>query len=213
MPPSHLLRPLFLSLALLLTAACQGPAASSAPQKRLSITEVGAVGDGTTLNTAAILKGIDQLQAAGGGVLVVPAGKFRSGSIFLKPGVELYLDEGAVLFGSDKIEDKLPRLMAATNRHHLDVDTHDLHGLLATREQLLTTRTHRLARIVDRIGGGDAFAAGLLHGLLRDMGDQDALDFAIAAACLKHSVLGDVNLLREPDMLAFHAQEGFEVRR
>jgi 2-dehydro-3-deoxygluconokinase len=105
------------------------------------------------------------------------------------------------------------RLMAATNRHHLDVDTHDLHGLLATREQLLTTRTHRLARIVDRIGGGDAFAAGLLHGLLRDMADQDALDFAIAAACLKHSVLGDVNLLREPDMLAFHAQEGFEVRR
>ncbi|MGN6329629.1 MAG: PfkB family carbohydrate kinase [Rhodanobacter sp.] len=105
------------------------------------------------------------------------------------------------------------RLMAATDRRHLDVDTHDLGGLLATREQVLTTRTHRLARIVDRIGGGDAFAAGLLHGLLRGMAEQDALDFAIAAGCLKHSVPGDVNLLREPDMLAFHAQEGFEVRR
>src|SRR6185312_12634868 len=105
------------------------------------------------------------------------------------------------------------RLMAATDRRHLDVDTHDLSGLLATREQVLTTRTHRLARIVDRIGGGDAFAAGLLHGLLRDMGEQDALDFAIAAASLKHSVLGDVNLLREADMLALLAQEGFEVRR
>ena len=105
MTPSTVLRPLFLSLALLLTAACQGPASSSAPQKRLSIADVGAVGDGTTLNTVAIQKGIDQLQAGGGGVLVIPAGKFRSGSIFLKPGVELYLDEGAVLFGSDNIED------------------------------------------------------------------------------------------------------------
>jgi len=105
------------------------------------------------------------------------------------------------------------RLLAATDRRHLDVDTHELSGLLATREQVLTTRTHRLARIVDRIGGGDAFAAGLLHGLLRGMAGQDALDFAIAAGCLKHSVPGDVNLLREADMLAFHAQEGFEVRR
>lgn len=105
------------------------------------------------------------------------------------------------------------RLLAATDRHHHDVDTHDLHGLLATREHVLTTRSHRLTHIVDRIGGGDAFAAGLLHGLLRGMGEQDALNFAIAAACLKHSVPGDVNLLREADMLAFLAQDGFEVRR
>lgn len=108
-----------------------------------------------------------------------------------------------------------PRLrrLAATGRQHRNVDDQDLFGLMATRERLLTTATHTLASVVDRIGGGDAFAAGLLHGLFRAMPDQAMLDFAITAACLKHSVPGDVNLLREADMLAFLAQGGFEVRR
>ena len=45
------------------------------------------------------------------------------------------------------------------------------------------------------------------------MDDKAALDFALAAACLKHSVPGDVNLLREADMRAFLADGSFEVRR
>ena len=108
-----------------------------------------------------------------------------------------------------------PRLrrMAATERLHRNVDDQDLFGLMATHEQMLTTATHTLAHVVDRIGGGDAFAAGLLHGLFRAMPDQAALDFAITSACLKHSVPGDVNLLHEADMLAFLGQRGFEVRR
>jgi 2-dehydro-3-deoxygluconokinase len=103
--------------------------------------------------------------------------------------------------------------MAATERLHRNVDDQDLYGLMATRERMLTTATHTLAGVVDRIGGGDAFAAGLLHGLFRGMPDEAMLDFAITAACLKHSIPGDVNLLREADMLAFLAQGGFEVRR
>jgi len=108
-----------------------------------------------------------------------------------------------------------PRLrhMAATDRTHHDVDTQDLRGFLATRDGVRSTRAFRLSRIVDRIGGGDAFAAGLLHGLLHGSDAQDTLDFAIAAACLKHSVPGDVNLLGEAHMRAFLAQEGFEVKR
>ena len=48
--------------------------------------------------------------------------------------------------------------------------------------------------IVDRVGGGDAFAGGLIYGLRRYKDDpQKALDFAAAAACLKHSVSGDFN--------------------
>lgn len=103
--------------------------------------------------------------------------------------------------------------MAATERLHRNVDDQDLFGLMATRERVLTTATHALSNVVDRIGGGDAFAAGLLHGLFRGMPDEAMLDFAITAACLKHSIPGDVNLLREADMLAFLAQGGFEVRR
>ena len=108
-----------------------------------------------------------------------------------------------------------PRLarLAATDRQHHSVDDQHLGGLLATRDQVLSTQAHALTGVVDRIGGGDAFAAGLLHGLLRDLPDQAALDFAVAAACLKHSVSGDVNLLRETDMQAFLDQGGFEVKR
>jgi polygalacturonase len=73
--------------------------------KHYVITDYGAVADGTTKNTAAIQKAIDTAAAAGGGVVEIPAGTFISGSIFLKEGAELYLDEGAVLKGSEQIED------------------------------------------------------------------------------------------------------------
>ena len=44
------------------------------------------------------------------------------------------------------------------------------------------------------MGGGDSFAAGLIYGLTSGMADEDALNFAVAASCLKHSIPGDVNL-------------------
>jgi alpha-L-rhamnosidase len=73
--------------------------------KAWSITECGAVAGGRTLATAAIQQTIELAASSGGGRVVVPAGVFRSGSVFLRPGVELYLDEGAVLLGSNAIED------------------------------------------------------------------------------------------------------------
>lgn len=68
------------------------------------ITDFGAVADGKTLNSAAIQKAIDAA-AEKGGVVVVPNGTFLSGSIFLKPGVELHLEKDAVLLGSTDIND------------------------------------------------------------------------------------------------------------
>ena len=47
--------------------------------------------------------------------------------------------------------------------------------------------------IVDRVGGGDAFAAGFLHGILSDKSMEDSLEFAIAAAAIKHTIPGDIN--------------------
>ncbi len=73
--------------------------------KHFLISDFGAVPGGHTLNTDAIQKTIDAAAAAGGGVVEVPAGIFLSGSIFLKNGAELLLDEGAVLLGSAKIDD------------------------------------------------------------------------------------------------------------
>jgi 2-dehydro-3-deoxygluconokinase len=54
--------------------------------------------------------------------------------------------------------------------------------------------------IVDRVGGGDAFAAGLIYGLLNLENSSDALEFAVAASVLKHSINGDVNLVSVQDV-------------
>ncbi len=70
-----------------------------------SIGDFGAVGDGETINTAAIQEAIDQVAASGGGVAVVPRGVFKTGAIFLEQGVQLHLAEGAVLLGSTDLAD------------------------------------------------------------------------------------------------------------
>jgi polygalacturonase len=106
-----------------------------AAEKPLFITAAGAVGDGVTLNTAAIQKAIEVLATNGGGTLVIPQGEFLSGAIFLKPGVNLHLDKGAVLKGSTNIEDYpelethieghfqvwIPALVNANNVDHLRI--------------------------------------------------------------------------------------------
>jgi alpha-L-rhamnosidase len=84
--------------------------------KHYVITDYGAVPDGKTLNTAFIQKAIDAAAAAGGGVLEIPKGTFLSGSIFLKQGVDLFLDEGAVLLGSQNIDD-YPKQMTRIEGH------------------------------------------------------------------------------------------------
>lgn len=74
-------------------------------EQKFPITDFGAVAGGTVLNTTAIQSAIDTAAAKGGGTVVIPAGVFRSGSIFLKQGIGLYLAEGAVLQGSESVED------------------------------------------------------------------------------------------------------------
>jgi len=82
--------------------AAQSPATKI---KQLSIIDAGAIGDGTTLNTHVLQETINQLAAQGGGTMVVPAGRFLTGAIFLKPGVNLNLETNAVLLGSTNIAD------------------------------------------------------------------------------------------------------------
>ena len=89
--------PWIASIILGLSAVVEGAA-------KFEITEFGAVADGRTLNTEAIAKAIDAA-ATGGGEVVIPAGVFLSGSIFLKPGVSLRLEKDAVLLGSNRIDD------------------------------------------------------------------------------------------------------------
>ncbi|WP_438480228.1 glycoside hydrolase family 28 protein [Oleiharenicola lentus] len=76
-----------------------------AAEKTFVITDYGALAGGEKLNTVAIQAAIDAAAESKGGTVVIPAGVFRSGSIFLKPGVALHLEAGAVLKGSENIED------------------------------------------------------------------------------------------------------------
>lgn len=80
------------------------------------ITEFGATPNSAELASPAIQTAIDRAAVAGGGRVVIPAGVFRSGSLFLKQGVELYLAEGAVLKGSERIED-YPKRMTRIEGH------------------------------------------------------------------------------------------------
>lgn len=61
------------------------------------------------------------------------------------------------------------------------------------RTSFLTSKRYDITHIVDRVGGGDCFAGGLVYGLLTQPTPQDALEFAVAASCLKHSIPGDFN--------------------
>ncbi len=97
-------------------ARAQSVKSKNAPGRRASVAEFGAVGDGKTLNTARIQSAIDRLESSGGGTLVVPRGVFLSGALFLKPGVNLHLDEGAVLKGSTDRKD-YPKMLTRIEGH------------------------------------------------------------------------------------------------
>jgi 2-dehydro-3-deoxygluconokinase len=107
---------------------------------------------------------------------------------------------------------QLQRLATMVRVEH-SVDHHELSAQQVTRQGFTTTRTYSLSTIVDRIGTGDAFAAGVLHGCLTGLDDQATLDFALAAAVLKHSIPGDVNRVSVAQVNELLADRGFAVRR
>jgi len=114
------------------------------------------------------------------------------------------LDRRAYESLTAKVLEEFPSLdkIAITLRESHSADHNGWSGVMRTREKFLTGTSYDVTDIVDRIGGGDSFSAGLIHGFLSMPGDQEALEFAIAASCLKHSIPGDFNLVAEKDVLA-----------
>lgn len=102
--------------------------------------------------------------------------------------------------------------IASTARHVEHVDLHRLSARIDTREGHAQTGEVVLAGIVDRIGGGDAFAAGVLHALRRGGDIAEAARTGLALAALKHSLPGDASLFRQADIDAYLAG-GLDVRR
>lgn len=77
----------------------------------IKITDLGAAPDGNTLCTDFIQKAIDKCSFAGGGKVIIPTGRFLTGTLFLRSNVNLYLENGAVLLGSTNIEDYKPDIL------------------------------------------------------------------------------------------------------
>jgi len=100
------------------------------------------------------------------------------------------------------------RIVAITLRESKSASHNVWAACLNDRSQFLTSRRYDINPIVDRIGSGDAFAAGLIYGLLRLPSTRDALEFAAAAGCLKHSVPGDFSRASVAEVQALVAGGG-----
>jgi 2-dehydro-3-deoxygluconokinase len=105
------------------------------------------------------------------------------------------------------------KLIASTARHLVSADHHLLSARVDLRDSFAQTDEVDVTGIIDRIGAGDAFAAGLLHGLLEQHEPQACLEFAVASAVIKHSIPGDLNLTNLQEVTEAMAGGGLDVRR
>jgi 2-dehydro-3-deoxygluconokinase len=85
------------------------------------------------------------------------------------------------------------KIMAITLRESKSASHNGWSACLHDRKDFITSRHYEITNIVDRVGGGDAFAGGLIYGLEYLSNHHEALEFAVAASCLKHSIPGDFN--------------------
>ncbi len=114
------------------------------------------------------------------------AGRVMAG---LMPYVDVCIaneEDAKDVFGFKKV--------AITLRGSISASDNDWAGMLYSDSKACFSPTYRV-HIVDRVGGGDSFGGGLIYALLSDYDDQKAINFAVAASCLKHSLEHDFNLV------------------
>ena len=104
------------------------------------------------------------------------------------------------------------QLIASTSREIDSADCHRIAARVDARDQFVQTDAIVVSGIIDRIGAGDAFAAGVLHAHLSGADIHAMAQSGLALTCLKHSLPGDSSLFRQADIDAFNAGE-LDVRR
>jgi 2-dehydro-3-deoxygluconokinase len=108
------------------------------------------------------------------------------------------VDAEAYLSVLKQLMDMFPRAkkVITTLRGSISASHNTWSGVLYDGEKLFKAPSYDITHIVDRVGGGDSFMGGLICGLLNyPNDDQTALNFAVAASCLKHTIYGDANLV------------------
>lgn len=105
---------------------------------------------------------------------------------------------------SEQIMARFPRCkkVITTLRGSINANHNSWSGVLWDGKTLYEAPTYQITNIVDRVGGGDSFMGGLIYGLITFTGDdQKALNFAVAASCLKHTIYGDYNRVSTEEVL------------
>ena len=102
----------------------------------------------------------------------------------------------------DKVLAEYPdmKMIAITLRESKSADYNGWAACLNDRENFYESKRYMISDIIDRVGGGDSFAGGLIYGLNTYEDKQKALEFAVAASCLKHSIIGDFNRVGVSDV-------------
>ena len=115
-----------------------------------------------------------------------------------------HLDIGRYRRIAESVFEAFPNLekQVITLRESHSADHNGWSAVLYNGRELLRSRSYSITDIVDRVGAGDSFAAGLIYGLMTYGNDQQALEFATAASCLKHSIPGDFNRVSVPEVEA-----------
>ncbi len=97
--------------------------------------------------------------------------------------------------------------VAITLRSSISANDNDWAGLLYDGKDYCFSKSYHM-HIVDRVGGGDSFGGGLIYALLSGYSTQDAIEFAVAASCLKHSIQGDYNMVTVDEVKALAGGSG-----
>jgi len=103
---------------------------------------------------------------------------------------------------SEKVLKVFPNMsvIAITLRESRSADTNGWSACLRDKDGFHLSRAYEITDIIDRVGGGDSFASALVYGLNAYQDRQQSLEFAVAASCLKHSILGDFNRVTVPEV-------------
>ncbi|WP_018664998.1 sugar kinase [Heyndrickxia acidiproducens] len=105
------------------------------------------------------------------------------------------------------------RAIYATNRQVVNTSHHQLQGLLWMKGKFAKTKQYQINPVTDRIGGGDAFVAGMLHGILEGMEITENVQFATGMSLLKHTIKGDSISLNVSNIQEWLNSTNREVRR
>ncbi len=112
---------------------------------------------------------------------------------------------------TEKVKKEFPNIVtiAVTLRESISADKNNWSAVLSGKKGFFVSKKYKIEDIEDRVGGGDSFSAGIIWGLQEYKDDeQRALEFAVAASCLKHSISGDFNLTRKEEVLALAQGDG-----